>query len=180
MKLDYKVVDDFLPSDMFEELRKLLLPAKNIPDGVLFDCLLRLKWEYYPNVVVQEKKKRDWRLFNLVHMVYNNLTILSPYYEQIEPINELLKVKVLTRIKINMYPNTETLKEHGMHVDYPFPHRNAVFSINTCDGYTKLEDGTKVESVANRMLLFDGVIKHTSSTCTDQPVRMNINFNYFL
>lgn len=83
------------------------------------------------------------------------------------------------RIKINMYPNTEILKEHGMHSDYTFPHKTGLFSINTCDGYTKLEDGTKIDSVANRMLLFDGSNPHSSSTTTDQPVRVNININYF-
>ena len=66
-----------------------------------------------------------------------------------------------------------------MHVDYPFPHRNAVFSINTCDGYTKLEDGTKVESVANRMVTFPGNIEHRGTSCTDKKIRVVINFNYF-
>ena len=78
-----------------------------------------------------------------------------------------------------MYPNTETLKEHGMHTDYNYPHKASILYINTCDGYTKFEDGTKIDSVANRMLIFDGSKLHTSSTTTDQPVRMNINFNYF-
>ena len=78
-----------------------------------------------------------------------------------------------------MYPNTETLKEHGIHIDYSFPHKAGILSINTCDGYTKLEDGTKIDSVANRMLLFDASNPHNSSTTTNQPVRVNININYF-
>ena len=78
-----------------------------------------------------------------------------------------------------MYPNTEKVHEHGEHADYSWKHKTALFSLNTCDGYTKLEDGTKIDSVANRMLLFDASTPHTSSTCTDQPVRVNINFNYF-
>ena len=92
---------------------------------------------------------------------------------------KLLDIKALIRIKINMYPNTEILKEHGMHIDFPFSHKTALLSINTCDGYTKLEDGTKIDSVANRILLFDASTPHTSSTCTNQPVRVNININYF-
>ena len=78
-----------------------------------------------------------------------------------------------------MYPNTETLHEHGTHIDLPFSHKAGILSINTCDGYTKLEDGTKIDSVANRMLLFDASTLHCSSTTTDQPVRVNININYF-
>ena len=126
-----------------------------------------------------EKGKEDWRLFYLMHMVYEN-TILSPTaYNLIEPIIVQLGIKSLIRIKINIFPNTETIKEHGLHVDYEWPHKSALFSINTCNGYTKLSDNTKVESVANRMLIFDGRIQHSSTTCSNQPVRMNINFNYF-
>ena len=35
-----------------------------------------------------------------------------------------------------------------------------IYYINTNNGYTKLEDGTKVMSVANRLLLFDGSTSH--------------------
>ena len=65
-----------------------------------------------------------------------------------------------------------------MHTGYPFPHKSAILYINTCDGYTKFEDGTKIDSVANRMLVFEGETLHTSSSTTDQVVRCNINFNY--
>ena len=36
----------------------------------------------------------------------------------------------------------------------------------------------KIDSVSNRIIFFDGNEDHYSSTCTDQPVRMNINFNW--
>ena len=41
------------------------------------------------------------------------------------------------------------------------------------------EDGTKIESVANRVLLFDSSRPHSSTRCTDQKVRVNINLNYY-
>jgi hypothetical protein len=177
-KLDYGVIDDFLPSDVFAKLQTFLLYPELVDNSIPVPL-----WQYNSKVVynLQDEKKKeeeDWRLFYLTHMVYDN-TIKSPVYEQIEPINELLGIRALMRIKINMYPNTETIKEHGMHIDYPYSHNAAILSINTCNGYTKLEDGTKIDSIANRMLIFDGRIKHTSSTCTNQPIRMNINFNYF-
>ena len=172
-KLDYGVIDDFLPVDEFKFLQELLLPSKSVGETPV-------GFVYVPSVTFEEKgTEEDWRLFNLSHLVYEH-TILSPFvYKQIEPINDLLGIRSLIRIKINMFPNTLELAEHGMHIDYDFPHKTALFSINTCNGYTKLEDGTKIDSVANRMLIFDGRINHTSSTCTNQPVRVNINFNYF-
>jgi hypothetical protein len=202
---DYKVIDNFLPSDVFDPLHAaLLLPhlAGNFGAGYP-------QWRYTPNVnkmkemehllgndpnnnCSQEqveqatidlkniitKEGNDWRLFYFIHMVYD-YTILSPFYEVIKPYRKPFDIKALIRIKINMYPNAETLKEHGMHYDYDYSHKAAILSINTCDGYTKLEDGTKIDSVANRMLLFDGQTLHTSSNTTDQTARININFNYF-
>jgi hypothetical protein len=50
--------------------------------------------------------------------------------------------------------------------------------MNTCNGYTLFEDGTKVESVANRIVTFPNSMKHTGTTTTDSEYRMVINFNY--
>ena len=58
-------------------------------------------------------------------------------------------------------------------------HNGAVFSLNTCDGFTSLDDGTKIESIENRLLLFDSNKPHASSTCTNAKARFNMNFNYF-
>ena len=54
---------------------------------------------------------------------------------------------------------------------YKFPYKTAVFYVNTNNGYTEFEDGTKVESVENRIIFFDGSRPHNSSTCTDQKIR---------
>ena len=50
--------------------------------------------------------------------------------------------------------------------------------MNTNDGYTKFEDGTKVESVANRMVTFPNSMKHTGTTTSNSEYRLVINFNY--
>ena len=55
----------------------------------------------------------------------------------------------------------------------------SIFYVNTNNGYTKFEDGTKVESVANRMLTFPANMKHIGTSCTDEQTRVVINFNYF-
>ena len=65
-----------------------------------------------------------------------------------------------------------------MHSDFEFSHSGAVLSLNTCDGYSKLKDDTKINSVANRMLLFDASEEHCSTTTTNVFARININMNY--
>ena len=54
----------------------------------------------------------------------------------------------------------------------------ATYYLNTNNGYTELKTGEKVESVENRMLVFDSNIEHQGVTCTDEKRRVLINFNY--
>jgi len=68
--------------------------------------------------------------------------------------------------------------EDGYHCDFPHTLTTAIYSINTTDGYTKFEDGTKCESVANRFCMFPCGTRHTGTTCTKTDRRLVINFNY--
>ena len=93
------------------------------------------------------------------------------------------------RIKANLIPRTNTITNTGWHLDIGNLENspvklgqwtNSIFYINTCNGYTKFEDGTVVKSIANRLITFPASNRHTSSTCTDKPQRVVINFNYFI
>ena len=64
-----------------------------------------------------------------------------------------------------------------MHTDTPQKHMVALFSINTNNGYTLFENGDKVASVENQLVLFDGSLKHCSVAQTDENIRVNININ---
>ena len=66
----------------------------------------------------------------------------------------------------------------GYHTDNKESHIAAIYALNTCDGYTKFKDGTKVDSIANRLYFFEGGIDHASTTTTNVPARFNINFNF--
>ena len=102
----------------------------------------------------------------------------SQEIELIRPILEKLSPKTLVRVKGNMYPrilNCENLD----HTDYPFDCYGAIFYINTNNGKTIIDNNVEIVPVQNRMLIFNSGIKHRSIHCTDQKVRVNINFNYF-
>ena len=99
------------------------------------------------------------------------------------PLQPLLRLVIqedskLIRVKANLYLRTDEIEHHDNHVDYDFENTAAILYINTNNGLTVLEDGTECESVANRLLLFDGNKLHHSTTCTDQKRRVNININY--
>ena len=95
--------------------------------------------------------------------------------------NNVIKPKKIIKIKANLQPRTEKNIIQSFHTDFPpeWNHKTGIFYVNTCNGYTLFSDGTKVESIENRFVEFDGSIEHTGVTCTDQPSRFVINFNWF-
>ena len=114
------------------------------------------------------------------HLFYHETRPNSDFYTIIY--NHLLKnieIKSLIRVKANFYPNQNIKNLNEMHTDYDFPHKGAIFSINTNNGGTILKDKTKVDSVENRILFFDPSVLHDSENCTDSKARINININYF-
>lgn len=91
-----------------------------------------------------------------------------------------LNFEILYRAKVNCYPRFSEHIQTGMHVDMnDTPHKVGLYSVNTNNGYTLFEDGTKVESVENQMVIFDGHLKHCSVGQTDEKVRVNVNINFW-
>ena len=182
-----KVIDNFLPDEQFKDL-------KNYMKSGLFPWYFSEAVEYAIDLNGNPESEADLKLMNVpttqeeldwsfysTHTIYKDNTIktFDIVWQKIKPVVDKLEVKSLIRIKANMYPKTLKVLHHKNHVDGDFKHKGAIFYLNTCDGLTVLSDGTEVESVANRMLLFDSSQPHHSTTTTDQNRRMNINFNYF-
>jgi hypothetical protein len=163
--MKHKVIDNFLPKENFVKIKELLL-------GNAFP------WFYFPNISDLEKFSKG-NLFYMSHLFYE-LEPNSNFYNIIKTnLLNFMNIKSIIRVKANLYPNQSIKKINEMHVDYNFKHNGAVFSINTNNGGTILKDGTKIDSVENRMLFFDPSLEHDSENCTDEKTRINININYF-
>ena len=164
----HKVIDDFLDKDDFIFIHNLIM---NEP----------FPWfhmESYKETGLDKNKSDNFSYY--LHILYEDTMPVSPHYETImKCVFKKLDIKSLIRVKVNSYLRSDKLVEHEKHTDYNYFNNGGVFSINTCDGYTKLDDGTKIHSVANRMLLFDASKPHSSTNTTTQQRRVNINFNYF-
>ena len=102
----------------------------------------------------------------------------SDMFYIVQPFLDLLGIESLFRVKSNLFPSTQTLIQHAFHTDLDINHKGAILYLNDCDGYTVFPDGTKIESIANRCLLFDSSKPHASTTCTNEKARFNINVNY--
>ena len=161
----YKVIDNFLDK---EDLKQL----QNVYDHMLFP------WFFCDTITNSGEKQNE--LFYLIHVLYAEDKPNSSYFDMI--IKPFLKNKFwnsLIRVKLNNYPNQNRFVENTPHIDYGYKHKGALFCLNTCNGYTKMYDGKKINSVENRMIFFDPTKSHASTNTTDQNKRVNINFNYF-
>ena len=114
-----------------------------------------------------------------MHLVYGRQCPRGNFYDQLVPLLNLIPdLHALIRVKCNFYAQTPKIIDHAQHQDYDFENKGAILYLNTCDGYTRLHDGTKIENVENRLLLFDPQKPHNSSTTTNAKGRFNININY--
>ena len=160
---NYQIQDEALDSFDFENI-KTLISGSNFP------------WFYGAYVANKDEISND---FYFTHIIYenHNLNSSKETWNVISPLLKHIRPRAIIRIKVNAYPNVGKLVEHGEHTDYPFEHKGALYSLNNCNGYTKIGDN-KIDSKENRLLLFDSSKPHSSTTCTDAKIRFNININY--
>ena len=155
-----KVIDNFLTAKDFKVIEEVILDKD-------------FAW-YYNDSVSHENDGKD---FYFTHMVYNHNGVRSHLYEALTPFLNKLNIKKLDRIKLNLYPKTDVVTHHNSHVDTDYQHKGAILYMNSNDGLTVLKDKS-INSVKNRVLLFDPSKPHNSTTCTDKKYRININVNY--
>ena len=124
---------------------------------------------------------KDDNLFQFVHVFYSlPEKIISPYHEELRKVYDALGIKKLIRVKANLNVRTDIHHNTGFHIDFhkSWNCKTAILYINTNNGWTEFENGAKVESIENRLVMFDSQIKHSGNTSTDQKIRVLINFNY--
>ena len=160
--MDYQIIDNALSKQDFLNIKNTIYSNN-------------FSW-YFSNIIASENDNKN---FYFIHCFYDYFVPKSDFVSILNPILNILKPNSLIRIKANLYPNLGKEIKNDMHTDKPYIHKGALFYINTKNGFTELEDGSKIESIENRLLLFDSSKKHRSTHCTDKKSRVNINFNYF-
>ena len=158
------VIDSFLEEEEFKNLEDHMM-------GYYFP------WYYMD----RESYETETDTFQFQHTFYRGgeYPYNSEYFDLVKPILRKLEIdeKNLHRIKAILTTKTLTSRFSGYHIDFK-DITTSVYYVNTNNGYTEFEKGGKVESVANRIAIFDSNLVHGGHTSTDQKTRVLINFNY--
>ena len=162
MGSQYQVIDNFLPEDQFEMLRNIMMSY------------------YFPWCYWWGRGEDEITKDFFFHNFYRKGEIQpSGYFNILGPSAQKLVGEGGELIRAKAVLTTQTAEHHnrGFHNDYD-DITTAIYYINTNNGWTEFGDGDKVESVANRMLVFDSNLIHGGVSCTDEKTRILINFNY--
>ena len=165
---DIKVQDNFLSSSDFKELYELLMSGD-------------FPW-FTSTIVFEDILCSEIDNWQLSHIFTSRQMMMSqsPFINALSGIIEHLDGDDMVRIKANLNPRTESIVKHGFHIDQRKDNVKAsIFYVNSNDGYTEFEDGTRIESVENRLVTLPANMLPTGTTCTNKPFRILINFNYF-
>lgn len=179
--MNYKVVDNFLPEENLKALQNQIIWNSKVQWN-----LIKKVAGGETEIDIQSEEPWHWYASNCVWFAGKNT--LAEIFAQVEswdvidknliqPMIQKKIIKQLTRAKVNFYPSWHELKEHAPHFDYDFYNIACVYSLNTCDGFTRIGEDI-IPSVENRAVFFDGTKLHNSSNCTTPSGRFNINLNF--
>ena len=134
----------------------------------------------FPWFYVEKKVSTEKGLFKsqFTHIFYSKNNVNSHFLSNLEPILQKLKPHALVRIKANLNPPSEKIVVSAYHTDQEFKCKAAIYYVNDNNGYTIINN-KKIQSKANRIVLFNANEKHSSTNSTNCNNRMVINFNYF-
>ena len=159
---------------------------------------------YYNEQKVKEVEEDDFNNYQFTHVFYETnsdarIFTRSEKFPLMLPILSRLSLIGIYRNKANLEPlkvglnvwmdESKKVSNEVSGVDryYSEFHTDndcdsmttGIFYMNTCDGYTEFEDGSKVECRANRFITFPSSLKHRGVSQLDSRFKCVINFNYF-
>ena len=156
-----EIIDDFLPEEEFKTIQSFMMGGE-------------FRWFY-----TEGRATRDDGSFLMIHMFFQpDVGSNSDHLDLWNTFMDKVEAKKCKRIKANLTFKTPTIEPASFHYDYS-QGKTAVFYINTNDGYTEFENGVRVNSVANRVCIFDSNLFHRGTTHSEgDHQRVVVNFNY--
>jgi len=175
--MDLKVVDNFLPSRIFNRLLQAV-------ESHAIAWVWNNDTHYDP---LTKKGDNLWMFSQFLfanadvpggpgsHPLYPAFHVLEDYQFELHPFTQVVK------LKLNLYPNQGKNISHAKHADIYDKEKpdkriiTSVFNFHTCNGATVVGE-KNIESKANRLIVFDNTI-HYGITQSDIPRRIVLNMN---
>lgn len=159
------IIDNFLSQSDFQ-------PIKNTIESPNFP------WNYSN---LNRAKERQYFKSQYVHLFMSGYGedsgLQSQYLNILNPIITFLAPEKILRIKCNAGQKTDKVLFCGWHKDwFDKLTYSAIYYVNTNNGYTAFKNGNKIGSVANRLVIFNSNLDHSSATSTNVKRRIVINF----
>tara|TARA_Y100000356_G_C11157652_1_gene234161 strand:- start:142 stop:687 length:546 start_codon:yes stop_codon:yes gene_type:complete len=175
------VKKNYLPLEKFEFLKNSLrnhwFPWGFVPFQVLRENSPKTAEEHQKNEFYSSPDINDW---HLTHLAFDGVQE-SEHRPIFDDLVYSLTPKNIYRVKANLLlPNGEHTKS-SFHTDIegqesiPDTANVSIYYLNTCNGYTELEDGTKINCEENKLITIGANIKHSAVRQTDTKTRYVIN-----
>jgi hypothetical protein len=168
--LNYKIKENFLPDSLYMELKDFVSGTK-------------INWFYREKETNDMSNDSSFGYFTFCW--YNDWKPDHPlFFSQILPILNKLNCKAPIQARANLTFNKNiTSYASGWHVDYTYKNSfTAIIYFTTSNATTLLKINNKiitVNSLENRLLLFNTPIEHKVVYGDDTKSRVIINLNYF-
>ena len=156
-----QIIDNFLSEEEFKSIQSFMMGGE-------------FRWFY-----ADGKAFVDDGSFHMIHMFFQpEVGLNSEHITMWNTFMNKVEAKKCERIKANLTFKTPTIELSEYHSDYD-DMKTAIFYINTNNGYTEFESGVRVNSVANRVCIFNSNLNHRGVTHTEgDQQRIVVNFNY--
>ena len=191
---DVQIIDNFCSQEYFDQLKEWIevsqpwslsslagFGAPNMPDEETQRYIDHFK-DLPPDANIQ---------FVATHITFSPTYFISDNFPRFIPLFQNLKARVPVRLKVNL----NVAKEQHIHAPYHYDANPpevygdnctvAILHLNTCNGWTSIlhpdldNFEQKIDTVANRVIIFSNKYQHRGVACTDQPYRSVINLNYY-
>tara|TARA_B100000927_G_scaffold182163_1_gene146693 strand:+ start:760 stop:1323 length:564 start_codon:yes stop_codon:yes gene_type:complete len=173
--MTYKIIDNLCGAEVNDNLHR--------------QTVTEWLWAFNPFKVhlTDQNSLYDYQFVHKLHSITEQG--YSPHWQDIIPvisqINGIINIGAFRRVKANFQVAQKDIVYGSFHYDLTgkgIPDENlfiAIYYVNTNNGYTEFEDGTKINSVADRLVIFKNNIKHRGVSQTDTKQRIVINFNFY-
>lgn len=175
--MSIKVIDNVLEPGLADALEKDMVGAPS-----------EFPWFYNDTITFDSERDRKefCNIYKFSHIFYWSYAPCSPYIQKLNPIFRTLEAEAIVNVRAYLTTYTGSAYEGDFHtdefcddMDSVHNRYTAIYYVNTNNGHTLFDDGQKVASVKNRLVVFPFRKRHAIVTATDVKARAVININYY-